>query len=284
MKTLNLRILERALAQPWAMRFENLTLLTQMILAGDMQPKKEATAKPVKAQAGYTVLNFEGACAVMDETLPSVGPDVHVILAWGILGRAWTAGEKWWFDAIEVDDIARAVAAAPEDSTVAIWFRSPGGIITGIPETAALLSKAAETRRVVAFTDELCASAAYWLASQCQEIHATPTADLGSIGVYLAFYDFCKYLENEGIKLELFKAGRLKATGLPGNPLDEEARANLQQGVDEAFAMFTRDVLAHRELDSDTMQGQTFDGPKAKKLNLCDRNNWPSAAEFLARL
>jgi protease-4 len=308
---LNLPLLSRVLAQPWAVRREILATFTQAILtdAGAFPQRKnlvtavtkpvrssadtsfnvwqwdgeEVVCQPLKTSAGYTILNFEGLAADRRGALPSVPENVNVFLVWGPLGRGWTMVDRWWFDAIEVDELTASLAATAEGSTNVLWFRSPGGIVTGIPETAAELRRLGKTRRLLAFTDELCASAAYWLAAQCERIVATPTADVGSIGVYLAFYDFCAYLEKAGVKLELFKAGDLKGTGLMGNPLDDAARAHLQAGVAESYRQFTKDVTNMRKLDDATMQGQCLTGKGALAANLIDAFA-PSAASFFAAL
>jgi len=294
--TINLPLLSRILTQPWALRRETLIATAQGILAGQpLKPQADSTwnvggwdadgnyvRKPFPTQPGYTACSFEGIYASLRGTLPPVPQGKHVILVWGTLGRAWGEGERYWFDAIEVDEIVTAIEARPAGERIVLWFRSPGGITTGIDEAARQIRTLAQSRDIVAFTDDLCASAAYWLAAQCDSIHATPTAAIGSIGVYLAFYDYTDYLAKNGIKLELFKEGTLKAIGLPGNPLDEAARAHLAAGVAEAYAAFTAAVTAMRAIADEHMQGQCLQGAAALTANLADSVNWPSAAAFLA--
>jgi capsid assembly protease len=279
---MNLSLLHRVLAQPWAVTPEHLALLGHLISNG--QPERRALeildeAEPPRC---YVPLNAASMSTALAADLPTLPADTTVLMPWGILGRGWTEADRFWFDAVDTDDLTTAIEAA-DTGTIVLWFRSPGGIVTGIPEAAQAIRAAGGKKRILAFTDTLMASAAYWLAAQAQEIHATPTADVGSIGVYTAFYDFSEMLEREGIKLELFKAGRLKATGLMGNPLDEEARAHIQAAVDEAYAAFTSAVTRNRDIAADTMQGQTFKGKEAIARNLTDKN-WPSAARFFASL
>lgn len=297
---MKLQLLNRILATPWAARRESLSLLTQLVIAGDKFSNRapelsttigtgnftlltaDGTAKALDIQRGYTPLNWEAAYAA-NGALPQMPAGVHSILVWGILGRGWTMTDKYWLDAIDVDDLTNAIAAVPEGDTCVLWFRSPGGIVTGIAEAAATIRKLRTKRRILAFTDDLCASAAMWLAAQCERIDSTPSAELGSIGVYLAYYDWCQYLENAGIKLELFKAGALKGTGLQGNPLDAAARQHLQEGVDEWYRLFTADVLRNREIDPDHMQGQTLTGKAALAANFADAF-FPSAADYLTAI
>jgi signal peptide peptidase SppA len=272
---MNMTILRKAFAEPWAIAPENLALITQMILHGEPtdRPARELAAMP-----GYGAYNFEGALAAHQQRLPAVGPGVHVALLWGMLGRAWSADERAWMDAIDVDDVIEDIERSKAD-TVVLWFRSPGGISSGMSEAAASLRDIAKTKKVIAFTDDLMASAAYWLGSQADAIHATPTASIGSIGVYMAFYDFTGYLEKNGVSLELFKAGRLKAMGLPGNPLSDEERAFLQARVEETYEQFKTEVKYKRPLDDETMQGQTFSGAAALRSRLVDGFH-RSAGEF----
>lgn len=276
------------MAQPWAIRRDSLRMFSRLALSGEEEAisrkAKSGTKNRVNPVAGYAPMNAEGCCAC-DELpdVPALPEGCKVILPWGMLGRAWSECEKWCYDPVDVDEMIREIEETPEGSTIVIWFRSPGGITTGIPETAAALRQLGKTRRLLAFTDDSCCSAAYWLAAQCESIHATPTADLGSIGVYVALYDYSEYMSKMGVSLELFKAGNMKAMGLEGNPLSDEESAWIQQGVDESYRAFTADILRNRNLDQATMQGQAFRGKRAMVANLLDEQ-WPSASAFLAAL
>ena len=188
---LNLSLLSRILSQPWAIRKDTLCTWTPALFNGQFEARVAAVESRERTfAAGVIPLSEEGECAAERSSFPAMPEGLTTILVWGVLGRGWTELDRWYLDAIEVDELTAAIAATPEGSTVVLWFRSPGGIVTGIPETAGELRRLGKTRRLLAFTDDLCASAAYWLAAQCEQIVATPTADVGSIGVYLAFYDF----------------------------------------------------------------------------------------------
>lgn len=295
---LNLALLSRIAAQPWAIREQTLAAWTQAVLQGD-PPRPQAdttwniphydeesgefTLKKYPTQKGYTVTNHSALYASLMGILPEVPDGVSVITVWGPLGRGWTYAERYYFDAIDVDEITSSIASAPAGDTVVLWFRSPGGLVTGTPEAAAAIAAAGQSRRILSFTDDLCASAAYWLASQTERIIATPTADVGSIGVYLAYYDFVGYLEKMGVKLELFRAGTLKGIGVMGNPLDDAAREHLQRGVVDAYKAFTSSVTAMRAIAPEHMQGQTLQGKAAKNAALVDGFR-DSAADFFAAL
>ncbi len=281
----SLHLLTRLMAQPWAIRRDALRMFTRLTLSGEQIKARADVGRPdLKTRAGYAPVNAEGGCAC-DELpdIPALPEGCKVILPWGVLGRAWSECEKWYMDPVDVDEIISEIEESPEGSTVILWFRSPGGIITGIPEAAGQLRQLGKTRRLLAVTDDSCCSAAYWLAAQCSVIQATPTADVGSIGVYVALYDYTEYMSQMGVSLELFKAGTMKAMGLEGNPLSPEESAWIQSRVDEDYRSFTADVTRNRAIESATMQGQSFRGKGALAANLIDEQ-WPSASAFFAAL
>jgi signal peptide peptidase SppA len=148
---------------------------------------------------------------------------------------------------------------------------SPGGTVTGVPEAAQAVERANQQKPVIAFAEGQMASAAYWLAVASEAIFTSPSADVGSVGVYLALLDTSRENELRGRKTELFKAGTLKGIGIPGTSLTDEQRAYLQETVDEIYEWFTRDVRSNREVSDETMQGQTFMGARAVDVGLADR-------------
>lgn len=174
-------------------------------------------------------------------------------------------------DLQHVEADLREAASDARVRVIVLHFNSPGGSVTGIPELAALIREINASKPVFAFSDSMCASAAYWLASACTEIVVTPTAEIGSIGVYSALVDESVAWATNGYKLELMKAGTHKAAGIPGLPLAPEDRALIQAEVDAIYGMFTSDVNAGRNgVASEVMQGQTFMGGAAVAVNLAD--------------
>ena len=140
----------------------------------------------------------------------------------------------------------RGVAADDSVKNIVLNISSGGGIITGVPEAADLIAQVAKVKPVYAYTDDVIASAAYWLASQANGIFASKSAEVGSIGIYMALLDTSAMFQMEGVKLELFKAGTNKAMGLPGTSLTDDQRTILQASVDKAYQQFTAYVNAKR--------------------------------------
>lgn len=200
-------------------------------------------------------------------------PGVAVIQVYGILGKHLSDFEMAC-GGCDCDAISSDLEMALADSSVQsilFDFDSPGGVVSGIPELAARIRAADKIKPCYAFTEAQCCSAAYWLASSCRAIFCTQSADLGSIGVYVALVDDSEWWAKEGYKLNLIKAGEFKAMGISGQPLSDKERALIQTDVDNIYAMFTADVKSGRgEVATETMQGQTFMGMAAVMSNLAD--------------
>jgi signal peptide peptidase SppA len=161
---------------------------------------------------------------------------------------------------------------------------SPGGTITGTPEIADLV--ASKPVPTVAYTEDMMASAAYYMAAGASAIVASKSADVGSIGVYIPWIDSSAQYEAEGLKPDpiIGAGGDLKAIGFGGS-LTPEQRAHLQEGVDSSLADFKAHILAHRNVPDGAMRGQTLDGKAALAANLVDAiGDMGAARAILSRL
>jgi signal peptide peptidase SppA len=160
--------------------------------------------------------------------------------------------------------------------TIVYDLDSPGGTVPGIQELAAKMFALRGQVKQIAQINSLAASAAYWLAAQCDERVCMPSGTAGSIGVYTAHEDLSKALEQEGISVELISAGKYKVEGSPFGPLSPEARAVKQAGVDAAYAQFTKDVarglgVSPAAVRNGYGEGRALGATDAKAAGLIDR-------------
>lgn len=169
-------------------------------------------------------------------------------------------------------------AAMASDQVKAIVFDcdSPGGSVYGVPELASEIYSARGTKPMVAQINALSASAAYWIASACDEMVVTPSGEVGSIGVYTVHEDVSQFLANEGIKETVISAGKYKTEGIPFEPLSEEAKAAMQDCVNEYYDMFVDAVAKHRgakvsDVKNGYGQGRCVRAATAVSLNMADR-------------
>jgi signal peptide peptidase SppA len=201
-----------------------------------------------------------------------VGADIALIEINGVIGRRVGAIEKS-SGVADVLDIEQAVKAAVSSGAkgILLSFDSPGGVVAGVPELAEMLAQVNLNVPIVSYVDGLCCSAAYWMAAQSSLIVSGKTAQAGSIGVYQAFLDQSREMELAGRKVELFSTGKFKGMGISGLPLSDEQRALLQARVDQVFGWFKGAVANGRgNVPDEAMQGQTYYGEDARKVNLVD--------------
>jgi signal peptide peptidase SppA len=162
-----------------------------------------------------------------------------------------------------VDRFRADLLSAVDDkdvSAIVLDVSSPGGMTDMIPELAADIREARGRKPIVAVANTKAASAAYWLASQADEIIVTPSGSVGSVGVFAAHDDLSGAMEKAGVKTTLVSAGKDKTLGNPYEPLSEDARAMIQEHVDEMYQMFTADVAKGRRVPVADVRGGFGEG------------------------
>lgn len=173
--------------------------------------------------------------------------------------------------------------ADPEITHIVLDINSPGGTVTGVPEFAAMVRRALEVKPVITYTETLMCSAAMWIGAQAEMIIATPSARVGSIGVYRTWLDDSVANEMDGLRRELFEAGKHKAAGL--RPLTEEERTLFQAEVDQIHAQFKAEVRNYRDIPDEACEGLVYAGTEAQRLGLVDAfvDCWTDVEEMLAK-
>lgn len=173
-------------------------------------------------------------------------------------------------------DRINAAVANPDVGAIVLDVDSPGGTVAGTPETAAVVAQAASQKRVVAVVDTLCASAAYWIASQAHEIVMTPSAEIGSIGVLAVHMDLSEMLKNLGVTATVMRSVPAKAEMNPFEPLSAAAQDNANAEIQAIHSDFVRAVAQGRNTNqskvSETFgQGRTVRAARAVQLGMADR-------------
>jgi len=212
------------------------------------------TRNPPKASGGIAVINISGILSQRSSLLTALGL------------------------ATSTQQVSLALRSALADDSVSailLDIDSPGGSIYGIQELASEIYGARGIKPVVAFTESMAASAAYWLATQAGELYVSPGGEVGSIGVYQTHQDISKALEIEGIRLKIISAGKYKVEGNPYGPLDREARGFMQSRVNDYYSAFTRAVARGRGTTADKVrngmgQGRLLGAADAKAQGMVD--------------
>ncbi len=161
-------------------------------------------------------------------------------------------------------------------SSVIICFDSPGGESGGLPEVAARIRdlSLSSGKSIVGYVDNMCASAAYFLASACSEIVVAPNALVGSIGSVYAFYDDKEALAMEGLKEIVIRNVQSPKKYL--DPASDEGQQEMQRLATESAQIFGEAVAKYRDVDIETVwkdfgQGSVLTGQSAVDVGMVDR-------------
>ena len=193
---------------------------------------------------------------------------VAVVPVHGPLGKNLDKWDKM-FGMSDYGDIEESLLAADADPNVThilMHIDSPGGTVTGLPELAEKV-RGIETP-MTSYTEGTAASAAYWLASQADNILVSETAEVGSVGVYVALLDQSGFLEKMGLKVNAISAGKHKLDYAPFKPLSEEARERLQVNVNKWHERFKDEVTLKHDIPTENMEGQVFEGMEAVEAGM----------------
>lgn len=186
----------------------------------------------------------------------------YVIPVMGMIGKGLSPLEAIGSADVEkIDDqIDEALAANPK--RILFHINSDGGTVDGVEELAEKIrSLPVDT---IAYSSGSMNSAALWIAAASNRVLVSPSASVGSVGVYVTILDQSAQAKAAGLEVKVIKSGALKGMGIPGTSLTSEQEAYLQQEVDELANTFKASVRMKRKLVQEAdMQGQSFSGKLA---------------------
>lgn len=179
-----------------------------------------------------------------------------------------------------VQGIRAAFREALADETISaivMEFDSPGGQVGGIEELAAEIRGARGRKPIIATANTTMASAAYYLASGADEVVATPSSIVGSIGIIGAHLDYSRQLDAEGVTPTIIRVPDTKASGFQGfEPLSEEGLAEWRQQAEDYYGQFVSAVAKGRGVGVQAVRdgygkGGVLTAKRAQDAGLVDR-------------
>lgn len=298
--------LAELLIQPWAMEPKALEAFVARVQGASSKLPQDNWA--LKLHGGdstlaWAFLNDVGQvagntqpAAIFGEDAPkrsrmTVAGGVARIPISGVLLKKVPAWLRWFgVDATSYSDIQDDIASALSDDGVkeiVLSVDSPGGQVAGVHEAGEAIQAArGKGKHITAEVQDLCASAAYWLASQAHKITAGPNAQVGSIGVYSVYVDSSKAAADEGFKVHVISSGPHKGAGVPGAPITEEQLAGFQKVIDGMAANFKEAVSRGRGRGMDKVAewatGQVWLSAEATRMGLIDGFSTPKRNEGAA--
>ena len=150
--------------------------------------------------------------------------------------------------------------------TIVFNIDSPGGEASGVAELSEMIKEAREKKKVVAYVDDMAASAGYWIASAASEIHASKTSMVGSIGVVFTLR------EKTGSGIEI--VSNVSPRKRP-DISTAEGISQIQAWADKLGDIFVDSVALNRGVSSDTVlekfgQGDMLVGREALEAGMVD--------------
>ena len=199
MKIVSPHLISAILQEPWAISPDHAHALSPL-LASVFEPNLEFEAKEPIAPISMAV-----PMGAAGNSSASQAKTIKVISVGGALtkntqmcGPAGTVLIGNWIKEADNDRIIDGIF---------VKFETPGGTVVGTEELGNIMKNT--SKPILAFIDDQCCSAGYWLACNCDEIVANnTTAEVGSIGVLLSFADMQPAYEKMGVKFHTITANQ----------------------------------------------------------------------------
>jgi protease-4 len=170
--------------------------------------------------------------------------------------------------------MVRRVAADRNIAGVILRVDSPGGDAFASDEILREIKLLRDKKPMVISMSDAAASGGYYVAMTGDPIIAYPSTLTGSIGVLFTKLNLRGLYDKLGIQKEFLTRGKNAAIDTDYAPLTPEARAKLQEGLDEFYREFVSKAAQsrHRKYEEfePLAQGRVWLGMHAKERGLID--------------
>jgi len=224
------------------------------------------------------MMGESGVVSHLESRSEKVEADVPKI---GILNIRGTIAKEssWWYDIIGTKALSnqlRKLAQASNVKGIILKIESGGGqaLATDILKKA-ILEVRASGKKVIAYVEDLCGSAAYDIASVCDEIWVNhPLAQVGSIGTFLPLVNYQGIWEKMGAKFHEIYATKSTEKNKSFREALKGNYARIRKDFIDPFnEVFLASVQLHRpRINAEkTLKGNIFFYEEAKKYGLVDK-------------
>ena len=261
---------------PHMIRPEKLQEICELVALrseGDSGDKERAVDRPVTSFVAVA----NGKSLRQVDSPPASGPSagyVAIVPLFGTMmqhsmvsaGSGGTSTERLSAELQRLD-------ADPQIGSVVLEVHSPGGQVYGAFELADQV-KSMQTRTVALANSEM-ASAALLVGTAADEVYATTSGSVGSIGVVTAHTDVSQAEQAAGIITTVIAAPPAKAAGHPYAPLPEDVMQEMKVDIQDTYARFRDAVASHRGVTPDTVEadfggGRMLRSDQAASVGLVD--------------
>ncbi len=252
---------------PWAMQRTRLDAFARTLAAAPRPASADVAAAiadrdRLAPQPDYTIVDGVALVDVSGVILPSV-PWIYELLEIPATGC----------DRLRVNLLA--ASADPAVRAVVLTVSSPGGSVCGVEQVARQVLRLRERKPVVAYVDDLAASAAYWIASQAAAVVANRTAQIGSIGTFVVLEDASRYWEALGLSSHVIASAPAKTFGDEWSERMQSAQADdIRDAVRGITDIFIDAVAQGRGTARSAVEawatGRVWMAARARELGLID--------------
>lgn len=254
-----MRAWTKAASEPWAITQPVLETILEIAERENEKPEAVAARLGKELQNTHTVTERDGVAIV-----PVTGP----LFRYANLFTAISGATSY-------EMLAQDFTAAldnPDINAIILNIDSPGGEVNGCAELANMIFAARGKKPIIAYASGDAASGAYWIASAADQVVASETSGLGSIGV-VAVYRGAKLDKNAPTSIEIVSS---QSPFKRLNPETDEGRAKLQTRIDAMAEVFVNTLARNRGIAAAQVleqfgAGDILIGAHAVNAGLADR-------------
>lgn len=178
------------------------------------------------------------------------------------------------------DNLMAALRSAFEDNSargVVMRINSPGGspVQAGLVHDEIIRLKALHKKKVYAVCEEMCASAAYYIAAAADQVVVDKASVVGSIGVLMDGFGFTGAMDKLGVERRLMTSGSNKGMLDPFSPRDPVQETYAQTMIDQIHRQFIAVVKQGRgdrlKESPEVFSGLFWNGEQAVSMGLADK-------------
>ena len=189
---LNYQLIKAIFSEPWAIDGLAIDTMSPLVAALFTPNMAFEASEPIQPSAAAYADPKSGTTKTV-RIIPIQGSLTKYDQSCGPVGMA-TVG-RW----------IQQANSSKEIDAIVLRIDSPGGTVSGTEDLADIIKSS--QKPVVAFIEDMACSAAYWLASCCEEVIANnSTAQVGSVGVLMSFADAQPMWEAKGVKFHTVTA------------------------------------------------------------------------------
>lgn len=212
-----------------------------------------------------------------DRKVFAVQDGVAIIPITGTLTKSWGIEPSSGFTGY--DGIKTKLMAAMQDDSIDGVFLdidSPGGQVAGcfdLVDTIYAVNKRNGGKPIYAIANEQCCSAAFAIGSAADELFVPRTGEVGSVGVIMIHQDVSKAMDEDGVKVTVFRSGAHKAEGNPYEAITDEVAKRIQTTIDGMRELFVETISRNMKLSKKVVretEALTYIGAHARDIGFAN--------------